>query len=52
MNATYRHRPKRRQVPTQEGGSQMIKVPNSPTGQILEAGPDWLVLVDVMTGLE
>jgi len=27
------------------GGSG--RVPNSPTGQVLEAGPDWLVLVDV-----
>jgi len=25
----------------------MSRVPNSPTGQVLEAGPDWPVLVDV-----
>jgi len=25
----------------------IIKVPNSPTGQVLEAGPDWPVLDDV-----
>ena len=24
-----------------------VRVPNSPTGQVLEAGPDWPVLVDV-----
>jgi len=24
-----------------------FRVPNSPTGQVLEAGPDWPVLVDV-----
>jgi len=30
-----------------EGGGTAIKVPNSPTGRVLEAGPGWLVLVDV-----
>ena len=27
-----------------------IRVPNSPTGQVLEAGPGWPVLVMAMTG--
>ena len=26
------------------------RVPNSPTGQVLEAGPGWPVLVMAMTG--
>ena len=26
------------------------RVPNSPTGQVLEAGPGWPVLVIAMTG--
>ena len=28
-------------------GIRISRVPNSPTGQVLEAGPDWPVLVDV-----
>jgi len=28
-------------------GDLASRVPNSPTGQVLEAGPDWPVLVDV-----
>jgi len=27
-----------------------LKVPNGPTGQVLEAGPGWPVLVRAMTG--
>jgi len=27
--------------------SEGSRVPNSPTGQVLEAGPDWPILVDV-----
>jgi len=27
-----------------------IRVPNSPTGQVLEAGPGWTVLVMAVTG--
>ena len=30
----------------------VFRVPNSPTGQVLEAGPGWLVLVMAMTGLD
>ena len=33
-------------------GKLLSRVPNSPTGQVLEAGPGWLVLVMAMTGLD
>jgi len=29
------------------GHHARTRVPNSPTGQVLEAGPDWPLLVDV-----
>ncbi|KAG0131777.1 hypothetical protein HOY82DRAFT_607543 [Tuber indicum] len=29
-----------------------LRVPNSPTGQVLETGPDWPVLSDAVTGLD
>ena len=30
--------------------SRLLRVPNSPTGQVLEAGPGWPVLGMAMTG--
>jgi len=34
----------------QELNAPECRVPNSPTGQVLEAGPGWPVLVMAMTG--
>ena len=52
MNGGYENLKEIRKKKTRGGGlaTSTHRVPNSPTGQVLEAGPGWPVLVMAMTG--